>query len=173
LLAFEDDHPERRVGLWLAEHLGPAGRVVGQHAGRIPYYSRLEFVDIIGYTDRQPNRLLWDPEKGTFDPGRWPQVWDYLFGLSPDLLLLLPKTGAPATYVPLTAAIAAHGYCLSHALRSPSVRLGFLTFEPCSASPPGKGCGNTVDLGGRSYPLCPEQVVNLDAAAAVPGERAP
>ena len=174
LLAFADTNPERKVGLRLGEQLGPAGRVVGQHAGRIPYYSRLEFVDIIGYTDRQTNRLLWDPARGSFDPARWPLVWEHLLGLSPDLLLILPKADSPAAFAPLAAALDAHGYCLANALRSPSARLGFLTFEPCSSvPPPAQGCTDTVDLGGRPYPLCPQQVVDLDALATAPRDRDP
>jgi hypothetical protein len=164
---YRDTHPERQVGLWLRAWLGPRGRVVGQHAGRIPYYSRLDFVDVIGYTDREPNRRLWDPATGRFDPQRWPAAWEYLLGLEPDALLIVPKADT-ATYASLNAAIGLHGYCLSHRLVSPSDRTSFLVFARGAASCPATVADGTVDLAGTAYPLSRERIVDLDALDLAP-----
>ncbi len=167
LARHRDTHPERQVGLWLRAWLGPLGRVVGQHAGRIPYYSRLDFVDVIGYTDREPNRRLWDPATGRFDPARWPAAWEYLLGLEPDALLIAPK-GDRAAYSSLNAAISSHGYCLSHRLSSPAGGVSFLVFARDPTRCADADATDTVELAGQAYPLGRGRVVDLDTLDLAP-----
>ena len=79
LLEYQDTHPERAIGEWLQTRFGPDGRVAGQHAGRIPYYSRLQFIDVIGFTDSGIRKARWEERTDTPDKGRWPEVWEYLY----------------------------------------------------------------------------------------------
>lgn len=158
---YKDTHPEKTIGEWLRNRFGPDGRIAGQHAGRIPYYSRLEFIDPIGFTDRGVKRARWDGVAERRGPGQWPAVWEYLFSTEPDGVLITAKAGEIKTYGPFTAAADSHGYCLGKSISVRGRRLGFLLFVPADQDCPDPSCARSVPVAGRTYPLCDDDLIQL------------
>ena len=158
---YMDTHPEKTIGEWLNDRFGSEGRIAGQHAGRIPYYSRLEFIDPIGFTDHGVKRIRWNDEIGESDSGRWPRVWDYLFASQPSGVLITAKVRDADVYRPFVAAADAHGYCLGNLVSVPSQRLRFLLFVPVDQDCPDPACEGSAAVAGRVYPLCDDDLIRL------------
>ncbi len=158
---YKDTHPEKEIGEWLQIRFGPEGRIAGQHAGRIPYYSRLEFIDPIGFTDRGVKRIRWDDTTGRQGSGRWPDVWEYLFSSGPNGVLVTAKTGDIEAYRPFVAAVETHGYCLGNGISVRGRRLGFLLFVPADQDCPDLSCTGSASMAGRTYPLCDDDIIRL------------
>ena len=161
LVDFQDEHPEKVLGEWLRSRLGPDGRYADCHAGRIPYYSRLGFIDYFGYTDRQVIRLRLEKQRGVVDSDPSFAVWNYVFGLSPDAVIIRPKTDAREFYESFVDVADRNEYGLAFALRYGSSLSGPLVFSPVAAPLAEDDATQWVKLAGRRYPLKPGGEVRL------------
>jgi len=159
LVNYQDSDPERAIARWLHDRVGADGRVAGQHAGRVPYYSRLQFSDVIGFTDSGLRKLRWDRPAHSQETGRWPEAWDYLLASRPDGVLVADKGDDREVYEALVAAIDRHGYCLGNRIGVRGRRLGFLLFVPDGGGCPEDSCPDSVEVGGRTFRLCREGTV--------------
>ena len=72
--------PLREAGQWLRDNAPPDAVLAGTEAGVIPYYSKLEFIDMLGLVDRHIAAL----------PGGLHQKFDgaYVIGRRPDFVVL-------------------------------------------------------------------------------------
>lgn len=76
----------KKVGLWLAENASPDTTIALGFVGAIPYYSRLETVDIWGITNRDIARQAFRA-RDILGPGHYKHDADSVLARNPDIII--------------------------------------------------------------------------------------
>lgn len=74
-----------RVGKWLKQNFPPETVITLRRQGAIPYYSKMKSIDILGLTEREIAKTIYD-EKDTFKENE--KNAEYILNQQPDVLIL-------------------------------------------------------------------------------------